>query len=117
MHLGLNGRVKGEEAGGCKSTEDNACGLFNIFYLKLVLRNDRVLTTQTDKDLSKGKGKHDQQHPWLTTIRRFDWMQISGTQQRMTREWQYFHYTSNTYSSVREGSGGQYTLPLATPSL
>lgn len=23
MHLGLNRRVKGEEAGGCKSTKDN----------------------------------------------------------------------------------------------
>lgn len=81
MHLGLNRRVKGEEAGGCKCTKDNTHGwLFNIFYLKLVLRNDRILTTQMNKDLSKDKVKHDQQHPWLTTIRRFDWMQIYGTQ-------------------------------------
>ena len=111
MHLGLNGRINGEEAGGCKSTKDNACDwLFIIFYPKLVLRNDRILTTQTNKELSKGKVKHDQRHPWLTTISRFHWMQIS-TQQRMTREWQYFCYTSNTYGCVREGVRGDTHTP------
>lgn len=87
MHLGLNRRAKREEVGGCKSRKDNASAVsFTIFCLKLVLRNDRILTTQTNRSLSKGKVKRDQQ---LTTIRRFDWIQISGTQQRMTRERQY----------------------------
>lgn len=105
MHLGLKGRVKGEEAGGPKSIEENACDwLLNIFYPKLVLRTDKIVKNQMNKDFSKGKVKHDQQqYPWLMTMRRFDWIQISGTQQKMTREWQYFHYTSNTYGCVQGG--------------
>jgi len=117
MHLAVNRRVKRGE-GGCNSTEDSTSGwLFNIFYPKLVLKNDRILTIQMNKDLYKGKVEHDQQHPWLTTIRRFDWIQISGSQQRMTREWQYFHYTSDMYDCVQEGSEGRHTFLLATPSL
>lgn len=35
-----------------------------------------ILAAQTNRDLSKGRVKHEQHHPQLTTIRRFEWIQI-----------------------------------------
>lgn len=87
-----------------------------------------ILAAQTNKDLSKGRAEHKQQHPWLTTIRyKFEQIQIWADKNfwylsESDQKWQNFQYTSDTPRCVQGRSvaclaGNSWHLTVNTNSI